>query len=71
MATLSATFVQALARSNPDRLARTFHASLVGSYRTLTIERVRDAIDHWLAGQKAEGIIEMFVFGWLDDGVDD
>jgi len=71
MATISAEKLQAEARANPDKLADAFHRSLVGSYSSLTRARVRQAVDRWIAKEKPEGVIDMFIHGWLNDGIDD
>ena len=71
MAKVMAAKLQEMAQEHPDQLARVLWGSLKGSYSSLTVERVRQAIDRWAAHEKAEGVIDMFVFGWLDDGIDD
>ena len=71
MTTISAEKLQEAARANPDLLAREFWRSLKGSYTSLTQDLVRQAIDRWISGEPAQGVIDMFVHGWLNDGIDD
>ena len=71
MATISAEKLQAEAKAHPDKLAKEFCRSLRGSYRDLTEERTRQAIDRWIAGEKPQGVIDMFIHGWLNEGIDD
>ena len=71
MTEISPELLQGQAKTNPKGLAKVFCKSLQRSYPSLTEEVTLEAIESWGKGAKPKGIIEMFVHGWLDDGIDD
>jgi len=66
---MRAEFLQARAKDSPDELAKAFTATLRDFGYPVTQEYVRQYIQHWLDGQPPHGGPEMFIHGWLTDGM--
>lgn len=68
---MRAAFLQERAKDSPDELAKAFRASLVDFGYPVSLEYVRECIQHFLEDTPAKGGPEMFVHGWLKNGTDD
>ena len=67
---ISGESLQKLAKGRPEVLAMTFAKMLRDfGYPSLTAEYVQKVIGDYEPGKTPAGIIEMFVFGWLEDGI--
>ena len=57
--------------SDPNALIKAIQGCLVDfGYEGLEFETVSQAIKNFYDGEAPQGVIEMFVAGWLKDGVD-
>ena len=57
-------------RTQPGKLTRALHVTLVDfGYRDLQTETVQKSIERYYAGEKSAGVIDGFVHGWLQNGI--
>ena len=62
--------LQALAKSNPRKVAEAFATTLVDFGYPIAANAVEPYIASFFAGEKPKGGPEGFVHGWLRDGMD-
>lgn len=57
--------------NNPEPFIQAFYATLRDfGYTSLNPQTVRDAIQTYVDGQAPEGVIAMFVHGWLKNNLE-